>query len=55
MADCSLITATYSFGEEQIGTIALLGPTRMEYARAISLMTLLSSDMSRLLTNLYKQ
>ncbi|TYR82355.1 heat-inducible transcriptional repressor HrcA [Priestia megaterium] len=55
MADCSLITATYAFGEEQLGTIAILGPTRMEYARVISLLTLLSSDMSQLLTTLYKQ
>ena len=36
MEDCSLITATYSIGEEPVGTIAILGPTRMEYSRVIS-------------------
>ncbi|MEB2291024.1 heat-inducible transcriptional repressor HrcA [Priestia megaterium] len=55
MVGCSLITASYSFGHEQLGTIAILGPTRMEYARVISLLTLLSSDMSQVLTNLYKE
>lgn len=55
MEDCSLITATYSVGEEKLGTIAILGPTRMEYSRVISLLELLSSDMSALLTRLYQK
>ncbi|WP_117169175.1 heat-inducible transcriptional repressor HrcA [Paraliobacillus sediminis] len=46
MQDCSLITATYTLAGEQIGTIALLGPTRMEYSRVISLLNSLSSRMS---------
>lgn len=47
MQDCSLITATYSLGDEQLGTIALLGPTRMEYSRVISLLHELSSNMTK--------
>ncbi|WP_067837091.1 heat-inducible transcriptional repressor HrcA [Amphibacillus sediminis] len=46
MQDCSLITATYSLAGEQVGTIALLGPKRMEYSRVISLLNLLSNQMS---------
>ncbi|WP_182200530.1 heat-inducible transcriptional repressor HrcA [Paraliobacillus salinarum] len=46
MQDCSLITANYSLGNQQLGTIALLGPTRMEYARVISLLHALSNRMS---------
>ncbi|MFB1050759.1 heat-inducible transcriptional repressor HrcA [Paraliobacillus sp. JSM ZJ581] len=46
MQDCSLITANYSLGNQQLGTIALLGPTRMEYARVISLLHVLSNRMS---------
>ena len=42
MEDCSFITATYSIGEEQLGSIAILGPTRMEYSRVISLMKFMS-------------
>ncbi|WP_163537799.1 heat-inducible transcriptional repressor HrcA [Gracilibacillus sp. YIM 98692] len=46
MQDCSLITATYSLGEKQMGTIALLGPTRMEYSRVISLLNVLSKRLT---------
>ena len=55
MEDCSLITATYAIGEEQVGTIAILGPTRMEYSRVISLLDFISKDMSVALTRLYHQ
>jgi heat-inducible transcriptional repressor len=54
MENCSLITATYSVGKEQLGTIAILGPTRMEYSRVISLLKFLSSDLTSVLTNLYQ-
>lgn len=36
--DCSLVTATYSFGDVVIGSIGVIGPTRMEYPRVISSM-----------------
>lgn len=54
MEDCSLITATYSIAEEPVGTIAILGPTRMEYSRVISLLDFLSRDMSTALTRFYQ-
>ncbi|GAA0457441.1 heat-inducible transcriptional repressor HrcA [Alkalibacillus silvisoli] len=54
MNNCTLITATYSIGENQIGTIALLGPIRMEYAKAVSLLDLWSNNMSQSLHNWFK-
>ncbi|MHC0035855.1 heat-inducible transcriptional repressor HrcA [Pseudoneobacillus sp. C159] len=54
MENCSLITATYSTGEEKLGTIAILGPTRMEYSRVISLLQFFSRDLTTLLTKLYQ-
>jgi len=54
MENCSLITATYSIGSEQLGTIAILGPTRMEYSRVISLLDYISGDLTDVLTKLYK-
>lgn len=33
---CSLLTATYSLGNVVIGSIGIIGPTRMEYSKAIS-------------------
>jgi heat-inducible transcriptional repressor len=35
--DCALITSRYVVDEKTIGSLGILGPTRMEYARAISL------------------
>ncbi|MEH7178809.1 heat-inducible transcriptional repressor HrcA [Neobacillus vireti] len=55
MENCSLITATYSVGTESLGTIAILGPTRMEYSRVISLLKFLSKDLTSVLTNLYQK
>jgi heat-inducible transcriptional repressor len=54
MDNCSLITATYSVGVEKLGTIAILGPTRMEYSRVIGLLQLLSNDLTAVLTRLYQ-
>lgn len=45
----SLITSAYTLGLDQLGTIALLGPTRMEYRKVITLLKGLSSEMSQLL------
>jgi heat-inducible transcriptional repressor len=53
MEDCSMITATYSIGDEPVGKIAILGPTRMEYSRVISIVDFLSNDMTNALTKLY--
>ncbi|MFX3623776.1 MAG: heat-inducible transcriptional repressor HrcA [Ectobacillus sp.] len=46
MENCSLITASYSIGEQQLGTIAILGPTRMQYSRVISLLKLFTAQLS---------
>ncbi|WP_421379966.1 heat-inducible transcriptional repressor HrcA [Bacillus salacetis] len=54
MENCSLITASYSVADEKVGSIAILGPTRMEYSRVISLLNFLSEDMSKALTKLYQ-
>lgn len=54
MENCSLITASYTIGDEQLGTVAILGPTRMPYSRIISLLQLISSDLSNTLTRLYQ-
>ena len=48
------ITATYSSGADQYGTIAILGPTRMEYSRVISLLQFISNDLTTELTKLYQ-
>jgi len=51
--NCSLITATYSIDGHTLGTIGILGPTRMEYGKVIGLMQYLSREMSNILSNHY--
>jgi heat-inducible transcriptional repressor len=55
LENCSLITATYSIGDKQLGTIAVLGPKRMEYSRVISLLEYFTNDLSQVLTSLYHE
>ncbi len=52
MEDFSVITATYSAGEMNNGSIAIIGPKRMDYSRVITLLNMLSHDLSRELARL---
>lgn len=54
MNNCSLITATYSWQGKPIGTIGILGPTRMEYGKVIGLLKHFSSDLTQILNKWYK-
>lgn len=46
--DCSLITATYRLDGNVMGTIGVLGPTRMQYSHVVSIVDYLSKVLSRL-------
>ncbi len=39
LKDCSVVTASYRLGDGKVQTIGLIGPTRMQYGRAISVLT----------------
>lgn len=54
MENCSVISASYTVGDKQLGSIAILGPTRMDYSRVVTLLNLLSNDLSKVLTKLYQ-
>lgn len=47
--DSSIITATYHLDGELLGTIAVLGPTRMEYAKAMSLLEYMNSNLKEVI------
>ena len=51
--DYSVVISRYGLPEEAIGTIGVIGPTRMPYARAISTIDYLSSVLSGLVAELY--
>ena len=44
--DCSIITASYHLGGELLGTIAVLGPTRMEYGKAMTLLDYMNGHLA---------
>ena len=49
MQDSSIITATYRLNGELLGTIAVLGPTRMEYAKAMSLLEYMNDNLTEVI------
>lgn len=54
MEDCSVITVSYDIGEEQTGSIAIVGPKRMDYKRIVSLLDTLSGNLSKELTRIFR-
>ena len=50
LATCSLVASPYRSGERVMGTVGIVGPTRMEYARAVALVDYLAQVLSRLLS-----
>lgn len=52
MRDCSFVGARYKIGGHTAGTIGVLGPTRMDYRRAISAVDFMARNLGELLTAL---
>lgn len=44
--DCSVITATYSVNDKVIGSIGIIGPTRMQYGKVISSMNAVKNSLN---------
>ena len=49
-SDCSVVTATYHVGENTSGTMGIIGPTRMDYARVVSVINYMGRAISDLLS-----
>lgn len=47
--DCSMVQATYRLNGQIVGTMAVLGPTRMEYGKVISVMAYLHKSLKTIL------
>lgn len=43
--DCSLVASSYKVGGKAVGALTILGPTRMDYARAVSAVGLVSENL----------
>ncbi len=48
MKDCSIITVPYESKDGSIGTISILGPTRMEYVKVIPLLEYIAKNMKKI-------
>ncbi|WP_199624729.1 heat-inducible transcriptional repressor HrcA [Paenibacillus alkalitolerans] len=52
--NCSVITASYSLDGQPVGTIGILGPTRMDYKKVIALLDVFTKDMTSSLSRWMK-
>lgn len=48
--ECSIVTTPYFLGGKPVGVVGILGPTRMEYDKVISVLDYLSRGLSQMLT-----
>lgn len=53
--DCSVISATYHINGKQIGSIGVLGPTRMDYGKAITIVDYMTKSLTEILTNRHRR
>ncbi len=49
--DCSIITARYRVGDNSSGTLGIIGPTRMNYNRVISVLDFMGRALSEVLSD----
>ena len=47
--DCSLVTASYRLGDGRVNTIGLIGPTRMQYGKVLSVLSQVGRSLNTLL------
>jgi heat-inducible transcriptional repressor len=50
LGECSLVASSYRAGERVMGTVGIVGPTRMQYARAVVLVDYLARVLSGLMS-----
>lgn len=50
LAECALVVAPYEVEGEPVGTVGVLGPTRMDYAQALAAVAVVSTRLGRRLT-----
>jgi heat-inducible transcriptional repressor len=48
--DMSVVTATYKVGGKDVGTFGIIGPTRMNYARVISVLNYVGKSLNEILS-----
>lgn len=49
--ECSVVTANYRIGNNAVGVVGILGPTRMDYGKILTIVEYISKYLSKLLTD----
>lgn len=55
VSNCSIITSSFAIQGQHVGSIGVLGPTRMDYSKLIGLIDYLSRDFYRIIQRLYDE
>ena len=55
LKDCSVVTASYRVNGTPVGSFGVIGPTRMDYARVLSILKNVQSSLSTILQSYLKE
>lgn len=55
VSECSMITATFHVNGRPGGSVGVLGPTRMTYSKAVSLVEYITEQLSEALSQMFKK
>ena len=50
MKQCSVVTATYRIGDRNLGSFGVIGPTRMDYAKVVSVLNYVGKSLNGILS-----
>lgn len=53
MQDCSIILSTYTIENKAVGTIGVIGPTRMDYAKVVSSLDYMTNTLNQIIMKLF--
>lgn len=53
MKGCSVVTATYKVGDTSMGSLGVIGPTRMDYSHVLSVLGYIGKSLGEVLTNMF--
>jgi heat-inducible transcriptional repressor len=48
--ECSLVTHIYKEGDQPVGLVGIIGPTRMEYPRMMSIVEYTANVLTRMMS-----
>lgn len=54
LKDCSVVTVSYTVGGEQVGSMGVIGPTRMDYGRVVAVLKCMSESLGKVLSGMLK-